>query len=370
MKQNTLLLLALCAACDGTEGYSRPTVLSLAERTDETVENLQRAGYPAHEIEVRESGEVLVGLDAEVSLEASREMIGIADRRGELRDESDEGFRQYRTANLVSSSIAKICINGSAYGGTLGAALDAAIANYNDLDLTFELVRTSGSSSGCDAMINAKVVSGGGGLAGFPSGGMPYHTINIGDAVAGYGKSVATHVIEHELGHCIGFRHTDFFDRSISCGTGGNEGTTDVGAIHIPGTPSGAVVNGSVMNSCFNGGSTGQWTNDDVTALLALYEAKGAPPPPAPPASSSCEGRCDNYDPAQSCQCDAACSQQSDCCSDRAALCDAAPPPPPPAPAPAPNSCYQACGGNAGQCWCDNLCSNYGDCCEDLAEHC
>ena len=51
----------------------------------------------------------------------------------------------------------------------------------------------------------------------------------------------------------------------------GNEGDAGVGAIHIAGTPTTAALDGSVMNSCFNQGSTGQWTASDLTALNALY---------------------------------------------------------------------------------------------------
>ena len=368
MNKKLLMLVVSLGACDGTEELERATALTLSERTAEIVDNLRVAGYPDEEIQVMESGEVFVGLDAEVGLEASREMIGAADRRGELRDDAEAGFRQYRTANLVSSSVRTICVNGSAFSGTLGKALDQAIANYDALDLSFEMVRTSGSSSGCDAVIEAKLTAGDGGVAGFPSGGLPYHSINIGTTVASYGTAVATHVIQHELGHCIGFRHTDYFDRSISCGTGGNEGLSDVGAILIPGTPSGAVLNGSVMNACFNAGSTGAWTSSDVTALRELYEGTAAPPPPPPAESPSCEGRCGNYDPAQACQCDDGCGDYGDCCDDQEEVCTA--PAPPAGPEPAPNSCAEACGGNAGQCWCDNLCASYGDCCDDIDAHC
>ena len=58
---------------------------------------------------------------------------------------------------------------------------------------------------------------------------------------------------------------------SISCGSGGNEGTAGVGANLIPGTPSTAVLNGSVYNSCYNSGSTGVFTSSDITALNYLY---------------------------------------------------------------------------------------------------
>ncbi len=44
-----------------------------------------------------------------------------------------------------------------------------------------------------------------------------------------------------------------------------------MGANLIPGTPSTAVLNGSVFNSCYNSGSTGVFTSSDVTALNYLY---------------------------------------------------------------------------------------------------
>jgi hypothetical protein len=82
---------------------------------------------------------------------------------------------------------------------------------------------------------------------------------------------VNEHVITHELGHTVGFRHSDYYNRAISCGSGGNEGSAGVGAIHIPGTPTGAVVGGSVMNSCFRSSENGEFTSSDRTALTTLY---------------------------------------------------------------------------------------------------
>ena len=56
--------------------------------------------------------------------------------------------------------------------------------------------------------------------------------------------------IAHEMGHCIGFRHTDYMDRSYSCGGApDNEGDGGVGANHIPGTPTGPSAN-SWMLAC------------------------------------------------------------------------------------------------------------------------
>jgi hypothetical protein len=77
-------------------------------------------------------------------------------------------------------------------------------------------------------------------------------------------------VIQHEIGHCIGMRHTDYMDRSYSCGgTATNEGSAGVGAIQIPGTPSGPDAN-SWMLACSNGGNR-TFNANDIIALNYLY---------------------------------------------------------------------------------------------------
>jgi len=227
----------------------------------EIISNLVEAGFPAEDIMVAD-GAVYVGRDAHVSLEASREML----------QPGKESAEQYRTTNLVSTSVKKICINPTSSFNSytrLSQGLDLAIANYNALGLTFTLAR--GPTTGCNANIAAKTMSGTGGSAGFPSGGLPYGTINIGTGLNSYSVDVNEHVITHELGHTIGFRHSDYYNRSISCGSGGNEGSAGVGAIHIPGTPTTATVGGSVMNSCFRSTETGEFTSSDKTALWYLY---------------------------------------------------------------------------------------------------
>lgn len=240
----------------------------------EIIDNLIQAGFPEDDIMI-EDGVVYVGRDAEVSLEASREMIEV--------DPNADGEEQYRTNNLVSLAVGTICIDGTLYDrtdfappipaqlATLSTALDWSINNYNRLGLSFQMRRITTSTAGCDALITASAQLGSGGVAGFPSGGLPFNRITIGVETADLGTNTTEHVITHELGHCVGFRHSDFFDRSISCGEGGNEGSGGVGAILIPGTPSGAVVGGSIMNSCFRASETGEFTSTDVTALQTLY---------------------------------------------------------------------------------------------------
>jgi hypothetical protein len=232
-----------------------------AEERQEIIDNLIQSGIPENDIMVVD-GLVYAGRDGHVTLQASREMIEIV----------AAGEEQYRTTNLVGTGVSKICILPTSQFNSysrLSAGLDLAIANYNGLGLRLTFAR--GSAPDCTATISAKTMNGVGGSAGFPSGGKPYGTINIGTGLQSYSDDVNEHVITHELGHCVGFRHSDYYNRAISCGSGGNEGASNVGAILIPGTPTDARVGGSVMNSCFRSSETGEWSSSDRVALDYLY---------------------------------------------------------------------------------------------------
>src|SRR3954463_6200670 len=100
--------------------------------TEEVVENLVQAGFPRGDIQVVE-GRVYTGLDAEVSLAASREML--------ISDLTTQ--EQYRTTNIVSTNITNICVNGSAFNtnAKFNDALNRAITNYNNLPLRWNMTR-------------------------------------------------------------------------------------------------------------------------------------------------------------------------------------------------------------------------------------
>ncbi|MFZ9044777.1 MAG: M57 family metalloprotease [Cyclobacteriaceae bacterium] len=201
---------------------------------------------------------------------------------------------QYSTNNLVITNGSRVITiyapeatsgggrgkkSSDGYSPAMIAGLDLAIARYNaeNLEITFQRVT---SSSGADIVmtrLNKRDERRGVlGSAGFPtSSGDPYGEIKMSGVLeSNYGLStegIAT-IIAHEMGHCVGFRHTDYFDRSISCGgSTSNEGTAGVGANHIPGTPTGASAAAkSWMLACTDGGDR-PFNNDDKTALDYLY---------------------------------------------------------------------------------------------------
>lgn len=192
---------------------------------------------------------------------------------------------QYSTNNLVSTNGNRVITLYAPVGGRNGyssgmiAGLDLAIARYNAENLEISFQRTTNSNNADISMTRLSKRDerrGVLGSAGFPTAsGDPYGQIKMsGILESSYGLSTAgiATIIAHEMGHCIGFRHTDYFDRSISCGgSPSNEGTAGVGANHIPGTPTGATLSAkSFMLACTDGGDR-PFNNADKTALDYLY---------------------------------------------------------------------------------------------------
>ena len=182
--------------------------------------------------------------------------------------------KQYRTNNLVSDGV--ITIIGYTGGGGFGLSskertgLQWAVNNYNrlNLDISFSLTFGTNYQSKDMVVYHNPNQSGSGGSAGFPSNGNPNKFVQI-YGLAGFSTNVNEHVITHEIGHSVGFRHTDWFSRQ-SCGQNSNEGSAGVGAVHIPGTPTG-YDSTSIMLACFSGGSNGEFNGNDVTALRYMY---------------------------------------------------------------------------------------------------
>ncbi len=197
------------------------------------------------------------------------------------------GAEQYHTNNLVATGgqrTIRVYIKTDGFlrrfAPVYGEALDLALTDYNaeNLELTFQRVSNPNQAEIVIERINfLQELIGVLGSAGFPTAnGDPFNSIVLnGRMHTTYGfdrEGIAT-VIAHEMGHCIGFRHTDYFDRSISCGGDPtDEGDGGVGANQVPGTPSGADLegNGSWMLSCSDG-SARPFTSADKTALDFLY---------------------------------------------------------------------------------------------------
>lgn len=195
---------------------------------------------------------------------------------GDLRRNMQVNFlrvgeeEQYRTTNLVRNLPRTITVSiASNLPSSYRTALDEALARFNALDLQIRFTRVSRSAQIAITRGNGNYLA----SAGFPfSSGQPYNSIRVNSSAIGNQPlaTVAT-ILAHEIGHCIGFRHTDYMNRSYSCGGSAvNEGASTVGAIHIPGTPTGPDPN-SWMLSCIGSGQNRPFNANDRTALAYIY---------------------------------------------------------------------------------------------------
>jgi len=189
--------------------------------------------------------------------------------------ELEATIRQYRTYNLCNSPQTINVIGytgGGGYGLTnkMQTALSWAINNYNNINTGLYFTLTYGTNYNPYDIVVYRVPNGNvGGVAGFPySNGNPYKWVQIFSGMDNYNTNTNEHVITHEIGHCVGLRHTDWWNRA-SCG-GGSEGANPDGAVHVPGTPTNIDWN-SVMLACFGSNEDGEFGYYDQVALEYLY---------------------------------------------------------------------------------------------------
>jgi hypothetical protein len=245
--------------------------------TDDEKALVKSAGFNSNWAERSSDGNYLIEGDLLLSKSQLEELAGVGSPT-ELIIANEE---HYRTTNVVStpgSGFRTITVSlGSGFPSYYSTGLDQALARYNNYNLKIRFQRVT---SGGDIVISGRNLgtSGGGCILG-QSAGFP---TNSGDPAKGFTLSTSNcatsylnsanrvdEVIAHEIGHCIGFRHTDYMNRS-SCGQNVNEGTAGVGAIHIPGTPTTVSGNyNSWMMACTNGSPT--FSSSDGTALNYVY---------------------------------------------------------------------------------------------------
>lgn len=199
------------------------------------------------------------------------ELLNSAPQTQFLRVGTDE---QYRTINLVKGLPRTITVSlDRRMPSEYGTVLTTMINRYNALNLRIHFLQVSSGGQIVFQVAHGSFLS----SSGFPdSQGNPYPTVSVNTHAIGTGTSstwinFAATIFAHEVGHCIGFRHTDYMNRSYSCGGSPiNEGAGTVGAILIPGTPSGPDPN-SWMLACISAGQNRPFNSNDKTALNYLY---------------------------------------------------------------------------------------------------
>jgi PBP1b-binding outer membrane lipoprotein LpoB len=265
MKQSFFTIAVLCLLAISINSCSKTdnNAVVSTEISQEVKARISALGFHTDEVQAVEGGFVVEGdifiPEADLyapAVEVQRLIVA--------------NTEQYRTTNLVTGLPRNIKVRvTTTLPASIVTATDATIARYNaqGLQLTFTRVTSGGN------IVISKAPNGAGYIAsaGFPSGGNPFNSIKFNANYATWNANTLASVIAHEIGHCIGFRHTDYMDRSYSCGGAFyNEGSGGVGAINIPGTPTGPDAN-SWMLACIGNGINRPFNANDVTALNFLY---------------------------------------------------------------------------------------------------
>jgi Dual-action HEIGH metallo-peptidase len=182
---------------------------------------------------------------------------------------------QYRTTNLVKSLPRVITVALSGLPSAYNAVLVEMVRRYNALNLQiqFSIVSSGATITFTTAQKNVSYLA----SSGFPDAqGNPYPTVKVNTLAISSGDPLkfvnfAATIFAHEVGHCIGFRHTDYYNRGYSCGGFfSNEGASSSGAINIQGTPTLAEPQ-SFMLACVSINQNRPFDAYDVTALKYLY---------------------------------------------------------------------------------------------------
>jgi hypothetical protein len=274
MKRILLPFAVICVTAISIIGCKKnaSTTSENEQISQQTLAQIQSLGFSSQNVRKVDEGFLVEG-----DIVLTPELLNSKPEENTLRIAEVE---QYRTTNLVKSLPRTLTVLVSNLGTAFIQGADLAISRYNALggQITFQRI-TSGTPD--ITIIGFNQGPSGGyitlGSSGFPtSSGNPYNQIKMNTNQYAYGNNPDVNyvgsVIQHEIGHCIGFRHTDYMDRSYSCGgrrVNEEKPPSGLGAILIPGTPSSPDAE-SWMLACSNGGNR-TFNANDVTAMNYLY---------------------------------------------------------------------------------------------------
>lgn len=258
----TLLLCTLLFSCNKSDQILEQSQVESKDQS--TYEFIKKLGYSDSEIK-DQGDEYLVDGDLLFS-KNDQPSFSIFEDGPKTKQ---YGTNVYVSYNLQPNITIRIDPSMNSYVNEINGAI-AMWNNVTNCRVKFTVI----TSTNQDILItNSNLGLGICGAAYFPVNGRPGGVIRINiNQIAGNSFAQRQRTIAHELGHTIGFRHTNWQSSGEpALGTLPDNGAK-FNAMHLLGTPTGNDVN-SLMNAGQCGSGATSLSNYDVLALQFLYPA-------------------------------------------------------------------------------------------------
>jgi hypothetical protein len=262
-------LVAFVAAC-ATDSTAPDTTRPPTTSADPLLVGIAAEGFDT--VGVRDLGDsFLVEGDISIAKSIARKWAGQGPEGGPHGPEL-----QWRTTNLVGQTKIyglKVYLSGLASLPEWETAARSALTQWNNV-ANSAVYLVEGTPADIEFRVEYESVGGCGvaAQASWPNGVSPGPTITVYSNYCGTPNNSSTRLrnIVHEIGHTVGFRHSNWWCRVTPfdpCASEGGE--SDPGAIQVPGTPTldaNSVMNGGTADVAWSGFST-----NDLLAIRTLY---------------------------------------------------------------------------------------------------